>query len=1019
MSRHFAPRDLDPLLRVAAGDEDPDLRVMALRSLSRFALTEEGWRAAGSVARDLLDRIGEEDPLRGEVADVAAGIPLRSVRRRIRAMASDAGDPASDAAAMALARAGDPSVADVVLDAAERGVPGAVERLAGLPLERSAVTAEDVRPLLEDPDPTARFFASVALARLGDSRRVDAILRGDDARPAFLAGSPWGAYEKIAAARPLPDDLREHLLGRVPGLEAADDRGGLLIVWALTGVKDAEGRPVEPGGPPEGPTAPLPETGPEDVTVERPAPAVSARGVLEDPGLAGRCPPSRAGATAVEVLEAANRRVEETGSTLGEAGPVGNEVVDALRALAARATEWPVAELARAWFRAPRPAVDEAQIAWIVALAPPDRVLRELEGLLEEGTHDVDRDAVVSLLGEVGAVLAGRGGSPYRGAGSGEGGAPPGPMPLIDDEVAEAMTGGTEPVGMEERAAAGGGPSRDTPVYRRTGERPVRTSGEAPGEAEAAPGPVTVRRTPHLDVRGDEPLPPDTEVRVRVYADMEDLREGESGHPIVVEVPAGTESVDVDVHLQTSSHFALHGERRAVMTVPVDDPESGVVTFDLRVRSAETLAALRDRLDRPGEGRITAVFSHRGRPSGMVSRVVEVAVPGAPAPGGSVPEPPPPGAPEPSPALRVEPGAARPDLTVLVKVADDDQGHRLKYECRVASPHLDGGRPGDFEPWVLPRKAEELVVAHMDRFTTSGLPSLQRLAALRSAGRKLFDAAPANFRRAFWSLVDAGGPLRTIQVVSQEPYLPWELMIPHRHREEGGREERPPLGVEFAVGRWVSSSCTSGPQRIRLRESIIVAPEYEGADYLRHARAEAAFVKEHFEGTYVEPATFEGLHESLGSRRPGVVHLVCHGKADAPLQTVELEDEGTLTAGELGDILLDTGALRESRALAVVNACEVGRTAPALVGLEGFAPHLIQGGAGAVVAALWSVKDDLAHEVAITFYRSILDDPGRAFADIVREIRARAYDEEAGAEDTYAAYCFYGDPLASAEIGDG
>jgi len=37
-------------------------------------------------------------------------------------------------------------------------------------------------------------------------------------------------------------------------------------------------------------------------------------------------------------------------------------------------------------------------------------------------------------------------------------------------------------------------------------------------------------------------------------------------------------------------------------------------------------------------------------------------------------------------------------------------------------------------------------------------------------------------------------------------------------------------------------------------------------------------------------------------------------------------------------------------------------------------------------------------------------EPTRPFAAILRDIRRKAY--EPGARDTYAAYCFYGDPAA-------
>ncbi len=102
----------------------------------------------------------------------------------------------------------------------------------------------------------------------------------------------------------------------------------------------------------------------------------------------------------------------------------------------------------------------------------------------------------------------------------------------------------------------------------------------------------------------------------------------------------------------------------------------------------------------------------------------------------------------------------------------------------------------------------------------------------------------------------------------------------------------------------------------------------------------------------------------------------------------------------------------KAKPLVFLNACEVGRTLPALVGVGGFAKSFIDAGASCVIAPLWSVKDTIAHEVAETFYRGLQSEQKMAFADIIRSIRAKAYGG-GPAEDTYAAYCFYGDPLSA------
>jgi CHAT domain-containing protein len=103
-------------------------------------------------------------------------------------------------------------------------------------------------------------------------------------------------------------------------------------------------------------------------------------------------------------------------------------------------------------------------------------------------------------------------------------------------------------------------------------------------------------------------------------------------------------------------------------------------------------------------------------------------------------------------------------------------------------------------------------------------------------------------------------------------------------------------------------------------------------------------------------------------------------------------------------------AIGSARPLVFLNACEVGRRVPALVGPGGFAEVFMELGASAVNAPLWSVSDTIAHQLAAVFYQTLKERPETPCAEILRRLRAKAYGESGG-EDTYAAYCFYGDPL--------
>lgn len=103
---------------------------------------------------------------------------------------------------------------------------------------------------------------------------------------------------------------------------------------------------------------------------------------------------------------------------------------------------------------------------------------------------------------------------------------------------------------------------------------------------------------------------------------------------------------------------------------------------------------------------------------------------------------------------------------------------------------------------------------------------------------------------------------------------------------------------------------------------------------------------------------------------------------------------------------------RAKRPVVFLNACKIGQTVPSLVGLGGFVASFIKLGATAVIAPLWSVEDSVANKVATSFYEALKNTPEMPLAKILSSIRAEAYNE-GGGRDTYAAYCFYGDPFAT------
>jgi hypothetical protein len=369
-----------------------------------------------------------------------------------------------------------------------------------------------------------------------------------------------------------------------------------------------------------------------------------------------------------------------------------------------------------------------------------------------------------------------------------------------------------------------------------------------------------------------------------------------------------------------------------------------------------------------------------------------------------------PGITPPAAVVQLDAAAKEPDLIVTV-VADPANDGR-QFWCTVKSRLLPEFSQGVTERWNLNEQTLDIVKAYMDTFTKSGLGTRQRIAELRGAGMKLFRQAPPRFQAALWELIDSAKGAHTIAIISEEPYIPWELMVPRRERPEGGFDSRDPLGVEFAVGRWTRKDLTSGRQRLPLRDSYVVAPNYPPRRQLKFAQQEATAVLAAFPGDLISPANFDTLDETMERGGRTLIHFACHGASAAVgRQVIALDNDVPLSSDAIAAMSGLVNSFRSQRPLVFLNACEVGRPEVGLVGIGGFAEAFIDAGAGAVVAALWSVKDTIAHEIATTFYKAVRDSPGVPFAEILRRIRAKAYDPANG-EDTYAAYCFYGDPNA-------
>ncbi len=514
--------------------------------------------------------------------------------------------------------------------------------------------------------------------------------------------------------------------------------------------------------------------------------------------------------------------------------------------------------------------------------------------------------------------------------------------------------------------------------------------------AATPPEPVgepVIRRTPHLDVPDSIPTTPGSLIEVVVRTDRHPFKEAEEGADVVIEAPPEVTEIELDVQLSVSDHFEVEGEDTMRLSVRRDEDDSEPVRFSLRVS------------ERPPErtAGICALFTYRRRPCGHVIRAwrwsnTSPQAPTAPA-HTALPA-----------SLPVHVDTVPPDVVAYITAPVNDG---TRFRCAVETTLVPGFAKPKPKKFGLREKAPAMIARLLGPLSDDSLDAIDRREALAEAGYELWEAAPPVFKKAIWKLADDGHLGCSIFIASAEPSLPWELMIPTR---QDGKEpdELRPLGVEFAIGRWSRGDAASPPQRIPVRNTFVIAPEYED-DPLESAD-EVEFVERHLKGTKVHDATKRGLDQLFANQHASVLHFVCHGVVEEVEndEAIYLDGEEKLRSRALRP-LAGFKALCKARApLVFINACDAGVHQPSLAGGAGFPRAFGDIGARAVLAPLWPVKDVIATKVARTIYEEALQPGAKPVAEILRSIRARAYAEDDA--DTYAAYAFFGDPLATLEL---
>jgi hypothetical protein len=351
----------------------------------------------------------------------------------------------------------------------------------------------------------------------------------------------------------------------------------------------------------------------------------------------------------------------------------------------------------------------------------------------------------------------------------------------------------------------------------------------------------------------------------------------------------------------------------------------------------------------------------------------------------------------------------RPDLILRVTTVEN----RLRFDLAFADgsfQHVEGALLR-----ADPQRYRLLLMAELEALAPGKGETPDATARqLARIGQRLYrDLFPPALRREYRRFRNA---VRTLLVVSDEPWIPWELVKPYDDDDLDAIIDDEFLCLQFDLTRWLAPARPPADE-IAIRSLACIAP---ADSKLPAAQAESAYLRglaaqRHISDLTPDPPTVLAVLEGLleGDAPIHLWHFACHGRFDdeAPGQTaLLLQGKQRLRSDDI--VGKAQTRLKTDRPLVFLNACRVGAGGLALTGLGGWAKVMAQDcGVGALVAPMWDVDDVLARRFAGMFYEAVQRLPGCTVAQAVAEAR-RFVRQSRPHDPAWLAYSVYGHPNA-------
>lgn len=351
-----------------------------------------------------------------------------------------------------------------------------------------------------------------------------------------------------------------------------------------------------------------------------------------------------------------------------------------------------------------------------------------------------------------------------------------------------------------------------------------------------------------------------------------------------------------------------------------------------------------------------------------------------------------------------------PDLLLIVNIAEKGRGY--EYEIGLMAPSIN-------YPYVK-SEAKQLFTSPKSEFRTffkeiekdimnyKKTPNMIK-EKLRAQGVELYRSfiSGTKLDNIIWNNFDN---IKSVQVISNEPWIPWEMLKPfHEYESEDGRSrkvvEAPFFCEKFAFSRWIYGNPTV--PKDRLNKVNVIAPKDINLD---GSKQESEWIENFSKAIKFDLSMTSGFEEVMALLQNGgydLLHFSTHGifnEEDPQASKILLENKSFLQPNNITGI---NAAFGNSNPLVILNTCQSGAQEFYLTGLGGWVQEFLSAHVSTFIGTMWSVTDAAAFVFTRELYQLL--SKGITMDEAVRLAR-EAIKKEFPADPSWLAYTLYCTP---------